>query len=77
MSTNSALADLHVPAHPISNERGNEIIAVIRRLVGRPRLVARPRWSQERPGLKTGDSYRISDGRRRYDGAFTWVHSHH
>lgn len=70
MSINSALVDLHVPADPTSTERGNQVIAVLRRFVGRPR------WSQQPPYLKLGDSYRIFDGRRGYAGP-NWVHAHH
>jgi hypothetical protein len=71
MSTNSALVDLHMPAEPISTERRSEVIALIRRLVNRPR------WPQARPYLAIGGSYRISDGRRRYQGRSNWVHAHH
>lgn len=70
MSINSTVIDLHMLAHPTSTERSN-VIAVTRQ------LVRRHRWSQERPYLKIGDSYRIPDPRRGYDGASNWVHLHH
>jgi hypothetical protein len=71
MSINSALVDLRMPADPTATERGIKVIAVIRRLVGRPR------WSQERPYLNIDDSYPIPDRRRGYDGGSNWVHTHH
>jgi hypothetical protein len=68
MSINSAVVDLHMPADPPADppasKRGdNNVIAVIRG------LVARPRWSQERPYLNIGDSYRIPDRCPGYEGA--------
>ena len=71
MIINSAVVDLHMPADPTASERGDKVIAVIRRLVGRPR------WSQERPYLNIGDSYRIPDGCRGHEGGFNCVHTHH
>jgi hypothetical protein len=71
MSIDSALIALHIPTDRTSTERGNELIAVIRRLVGRP---PRP---QGRPYLKIGDSYGISNGRSGYARGSNWVHAHH
>ncbi len=71
MSINSALVDIRLPAAAIGSEPGNDVIAVIRR------LVARARWRQEDLFLNVGDSYRIPDGRRGYERASNWVHSHH
>ena len=71
MSINSALIDLHIPAHPASTDRQSELIAAIRRLAGRP-----ARW-RERPHLRIGYSYRIPDGRPGHGGGSNWVHTHH
>ena len=71
MSINSALVDLRVPAEVTLAERGTKAIAVIGRLVGRPR------WPQPRPYLNVGDSYRIPGGRRGYECGSNWVHTHH
>lgn len=71
MSINSAVVDLPLSADPPATYRGIEVMAVIRRLVGRPRQ------AQERPYLNIGDSYRVPDRRRRYDRGPNWVHTHH
>jgi hypothetical protein len=68
MSIDSALIDIRLPAAPKATKPRNDVIAVIRRLVGRPR------WLQEQPHLKLGDSYRIPDGRGR---GSSWLHTHH
>jgi hypothetical protein len=71
MSINSVVVDLHTPADATLTDRGNRAVAVIRRLVGRPR------WSQERPYLKIGDSYRIRDRRHGHEVGTNWLRSHH
>jgi hypothetical protein len=71
MTTNSAILDVRLPADRTSAERASDVIAVVRR------RISRPRCSQARPYLKISNSYRISEGRRRYEGAFNWIHSCH
>jgi hypothetical protein len=71
MTTNSAIMDVRLPAARTPTGRVNNVVAVVRR------RISRPRWSRERPYLKISNSYRISDGRRRYEGASNWIHSHH
>ena len=71
MSINSALLDLRLPADRTATKREITVIAMIRRLVGRPR---RPHG---RPYLSISDSYRIPDRRREYEGGANWVHTHH
>jgi hypothetical protein len=71
MTINSALVELRLPAAPTATGRGIKVIAVTRRLVGRPP------WSQERLYLNIGDSYRTPDRPRRSEGASNWLHTHH
>jgi hypothetical protein len=71
MSINSAPIDIRLPAAPTATQPGNDVIAVIRRLLGRPL------WPQERPYLNVGDAYQIPGARRGYERASNWVHTHH
>jgi hypothetical protein len=71
MSATSAVIELHIPADPTVTERRENVRAVIRR------LVTRPRSSQERSYLHIGGSYPIPDGRRAYARELNWVHTHH
>ena len=71
MNINSAVIDIRLPTETTATECPTNVIAAIRRFVGHPRPL------QERPYLNVGDSYRISNERRRHEHGSSWVHTHH